>query len=110
MNERKKIDLHTSILDTIVLLSEGNPGAVTVLAQMMKSGNKNFLLLLGLDDMNIRGWQVWVGYKDYCGCDLDKFMECIRNRDSGMIDKINEGAIRCGESVRAITGGASFNR
>ena len=36
MQKRKKIELHTSIMDTMVILSEGNPGAATVIAHIIK--------------------------------------------------------------------------
>lgn len=108
MDERKKIDLNTSIMDMMVILSEGNPGATTVIARMASLDPMNILLLLGLDEMNIRGWQIWCGYKNYCNSDLNMFIECVRNRDSNMIDKINNEAIRMKQDVRAVIRGASF--
>lgn len=63
--------------------------------------------VLSLDDMNIWGSQIWIGYKDYCGSDLDKFAECIKQRDQGMIDKINEFGKMGNHSEIAVEGGAS---
>lgn len=88
---RKPIDLDGSTVEALVLLSEGNPGAVTVLGQIAQKYPKELLLLLfDLDDMNIRGSQIWVGYKDHCGENIDRFVQCIRDRDPDMIEKINE--------------------
>ena len=84
---RDKIKLNTDMNDLVAVMSEGNPGAISVLMQVMVTDP---LLLLGLDDMNIRGSQVWVGYKDHCGEDIDTFKQAIRDRDPEMVHAINE--------------------
>ena len=64
---RTPINLSDSTLDMIVAMSEGNPGALTVLMGMLESDNPAAtMMILHLDDMNIRGTQIWVGYKDHC--------------------------------------------
>ena len=107
MNDKKRepIKLSTKIADMIAIMSEGNPGRLRILLEL-----RDPISILGLDDMNIRGWQIWIGYKDYCGSDLEKFRECIRNRDSEMVNTINKSAIRMNLSIRAVIGGASFDR
>ena len=108
---REKILGSMSIIETLVLMSEGNPGAATVLGNLSQTDP---LLALGLDDMNIRGQQVWVGYKDHCEEDMDKFIEAIKARDSEMVDTINKNCIYQSEygsfTERAVCNGASFNR
>ena len=37
--------------------------------------------ILSLDDMNMRGSQIWVAYKDHCGQDIEKFIACIKERE-----------------------------
>ena len=61
--------------------------------------------ILNLDDMNIRGSQVWLGYKDHCGEDIEKFVQCAKNRDESMVEAINANS----EEV-AVRHGASFTR
>lgn len=104
---RKPIGLDTTLMDTLVIMSEGNPGALRVIMDLCKSV-KDFFLILGLDDMNIRGWQIWVGYKDFCKSDMNKFIECIKNRDSDMVNTINREATMMKVDTRAVCSGASF--
>ncbi len=107
LKKRQKIDLHTSLEDVIVIMSEGNPGAINVLTQIV---NKNFMKgimdILGLDDMNIRGAQIWIGYKDHCEQNIDRFIECIHSRDHTMVKTINNHYTE----EQAVTSGASYTR
>jgi hypothetical protein len=109
VSERPEIDLGGTVMDFLVTMSEGNPGAITVLSQVLKSDEDlGFLLVLQLDDMNIRGTQVWIGYKDYCGQDIDKFIDCVKNRDPEMIRAINEEGVKGNHKDKAVHSGASF--
>lgn len=109
---RQEIGLQDSVMDIVLKLSENNPGAISVLTRIIKEmGDLGVLTILNLDDMNIRGTQIWYGYKDVCGEDLKKFIDCIRNRDREMVDKINEIVDREEPGgYRAVTGGASSKR
>jgi hypothetical protein len=107
MNERKEISLNNSIMDIMVLMAEGNPGGLSVIASLVKDNPDGIVYLLHLDDMNIRGTQIWIGFKDYCGQSMTKFVECIVSRDQGMIDKINEVNQAQGEAWMATKGQAS---
>lgn len=106
--KREKITGSDNLQTIMVKMSEGNPGALTVLMAMhKKQGQMAFMEMLSLDDMNIRGPQIWLGYKDHCGEDIDKFLECVKGRDSDMVKTINEypdGA------ELAVCNGASFKR
>ena len=105
---RKDIDLRMTTIDLIVMMSEGNPGAVKVLADIMQTKN-GLLTVLTLDDMNIRGTQVWVGYKDHCGQDINRFMEAIHKREQAMIDCINKVGKQGNHEHKAVVGGASLS-
>jgi hypothetical protein len=85
----------------VTTMCEGNPGALTVIIELMKKED-GVLLLCHLDDMNIRGSQIWIGFKYYCGQDLTRFIECIKTRDPGMIDKINEMNEGQGDQWKAV--------
>lgn len=106
--ERKEIQPTDSIQDVLVLLSEGNPGAARVLVEIYKDGPDGFLALMDLDDMNIRGSQIWLGYKDFAGQDLGKFISAIKSRDPELVRTINENTMPGG--WRAVTSGASHTR
>lgn len=87
---REKINLEDNIEDVIFKMSEGNPGGLTVLIRLMKEFPDGLMLLLDLDDMNIRGPQIHVGFKDICGGDLNKFKELIVKRDTKLVNGIND--------------------
>lgn len=92
---RKKIELSDTTADVLLKMAEGNPGAITVLTAILDTyGNEGLMLILSLDDMNVRGSQIWVGYKDYCGEDINKFVQCINDRDRDMLNTINSQCYR----------------
>ena len=90
--EREELRPKENLTAWMEKMAEGNPGALTVLLTAMKEKGAQEIgeLILFMDDMNIRGSQIWIGYKDCCGCDIDKFVGRIKEKDQAMIDKINE--------------------
>ena len=76
------------MFDAIYKISEGVPGAMVGITKLMESDEAGFMLLLGLDDMNIRGSQVWEAYKYLYNEDAKKFAETVKNRDKNMVDLI----------------------
>jgi hypothetical protein len=94
------------LMGVITGIAEGNPGGFT--AAMLIFEKAGPIPLLILDDMNIRGTQIWVGYKDVCGGDLDLFLEKITARDDAMIEAINEEGRRGNHPFLAVKHGASF--
>lgn len=107
---RKELNLTDTVKDVLVKMAEGNPGAITVMMGMMEKNKDGLAYILHLDDMNIRGTQIWIGYKDYCGQDMDKFIGCIKNRDKGMVDCINNVGRMGNHKDIAVQSGASFDR
>jgi hypothetical protein len=107
LSVREKIGLRDSVMELMFKMSEGNPGAMSVLMQILQN-SEDVLTILDLDDMNIRGSQIWVGFKDYCGEDIDKFIAAARKRDEKMIEVINKECASSGEI--AVRNGASFVR
>lgn len=106
---REKIGLGDSMKDLILKMSEGNPGAVNVLLRLLEDDPvMGPMVILHLDDMNIRGSQIWVAYKDFCREELSKFKEAVFARNSEMVAKVNEVCSYAGEV--AVPGGASFER
>lgn len=105
---RKSFTVASTLDDIIVQMSEGNPGAMNVLLDMIDHDPNNAILsILSLDDMNIRGSQIWIGYKDHCGQDMDNFIKAVQERDTAMIDKINEQGALGNHKEKAIPSGAS---
>lgn len=106
---RPKIELEDTMFDTIYKISEGVPGAMVGITKLMQSDEAGFMLLLSLDDMNIRGSQILVAYKYLYNEDAKKFAEAVKNRDAKMVNFINEEMASVG-GEKAVTGGALFDR
>ncbi len=103
---RKMIDVHGTTMDLLVEMSKGNPGAVSVLAPLLQKED-GLMDIMSLDDMNMRGSQIWLGYKDYAGCDIEKFQKAIKDRSPEMIRVVNKvNLLQDGE--RAVASGGSL--
>lgn len=87
---RKPLEKGMKVQEVLMLLTEGNPGAAVVLVEMLNLDLKNLELFKELVTMNIRGPQVWVGFKDHCNQDLYKFIDCVKKHDPEMIATINK--------------------
>lgn len=105
---REKINLTTKIQDVIITMSEGNPGSLRVLMELFSEITLGMFNILNLDDMNIRGSQIWAGYKDFCKEDLQLFINKIKYRDRKMVDFINSRKKDCETDEIAVTSGASY--
>lgn len=92
MQKREPVDFNGPLMGIVMAMSEGIPGAVHVLMSLIATDP---VLLVTLDDMNIRGSQVWLGYKDHCGEKMERFTRCIRQRDTRMLHTINREMARC---------------
>lgn len=81
--------LGTSIYD----MSEGNPGALNVLIQLIGKEDKNkskeeaekrtiqgLIYLSTLDELEIYGSNIWICYKDICNQDINKLIPKIMDK------------------------------
>jgi len=107
MEQRKKLTLDMSTMQLLTEMSEGLPGGIVVLTRLMEEPD-GITFILGLDDMNIRGTQIWIGFKDYCGEDIEKFKKAITDRDPKMVDAINKVGLSGNHEHKAVAHGASF--
>ncbi len=106
MNDiREEINMTASTKDMLFLLSEGNPGGLNVLMQLV--AKSELFTILNMNDMNIRGTQIWLCYKDVCGQDMDLLIEKCRNRDEDMVKYVNEQGVMGNHRHKAVTSGAS---
>ena len=91
-SEGMSLDLNQTVLDLTIRMSKGNPGACTVLGEILKNqGDTGFLLLAQLDDMGVYGSDIWIGYKDICGENIGTFIDKIRHDRRALkaaIDKV----------------------
>jgi len=103
---RESITPDMSVKDLLLLMSEGNPGALSVLTQLQADLVEMIEVLFHLDDMNIRGEQVYLAYK-FVKSDIKKFVDCVINRNPNMVEYVNSQT-SCGHA--AVVQGASFER
>lgn len=95
MERKERIKLHDSMMDIMVKLSEGNPGALHVCMRLLKEGAAIDPLafagglsnLLSLDTNGIYGSRIWVLYKDICGENLANMVALLRAHQLGMVRK-----------------------
>ena len=104
-----RIVLQDTMMDAVIKLSEGNPGATTVCVQILNEGNSidpdmvlgGFGILSILDTYNIYGSRIWMLFKDVCKQDLVKTIAALRACQMGLfpieklqyaIDNYGEGA------------------
>jgi hypothetical protein len=88
-----KIKLNDSFMDVVMKMSEGNPGAISVLMQLMKEvptiDPANVLGGLGpileMDTLGIYGSRIWILYKDVCGEDIAKTNWMLRAWQLGLL-------------------------
>lgn len=106
---RERIELTDSLLDVMLKMSEGNPGAASVCAQLMKETPQidpdNIMggmgVILSLDDMGVRGPKIWMLYKDVCKENLTYLNAVMRGRQLGHLssEKIQHAIEHYGEGL-----------
>ncbi len=103
---KNRIKLEDTFMDVMTKMSLGNPGAVFVMAQMLRYGRfidptpEPVLTIMHLDGMGIYGSQIWVLYKNICGESLVNLLALLRYRQLGFIS--NERLFDKGHDFEAI--------
>lgn len=84
-------NLNSTAMDIVVKLSDGNPGAVTVLMKMLQDP-MNLLAILLFDTFSIYGSNIWIAYKDYAKEDINVLISALRDPEKRkeMINVIEE--------------------
>lgn len=91
-----KIDTKDNIQRVIVKLSDGNPGALSVLIQIIKNGNiidpdslnTDEMNLFLIDELEIYGPNLWILYKDVCQQNLLSLFSLFRAYELKIITKV----------------------
>ena len=109
MNERIKLTDNT--MDVVVKMSDGNPGAINILMQMLQPNNidpDNGLGGLGailmLDSLGIYGTDIYVLNNDICERNLAKMLATLRAVQLGLFsgDVLKDAAHRQDYSGREL--------
>ena len=100
MSTQDRVQLNMSMQEAIFALSDGNPGAVRVLCELLEGGNGIMDLLL-CDTKRLYGSQIWVCYKDICGEDIERFRYHLQvelpNQQTGQVSVTGPHAPPLGE-------------
>lgn len=91
--ENPRINLMDTTLDMLCKMSEGNPGGLNVLMQLMEKGAAidpdDFMggigAILSLDTHDIYGSRIWVLYKDISGSNLVTMCALLRAVQLGFL-------------------------
>ena len=78
----------------IFQMAENHPGGLRTLKDIREllSTHEMEALLAKLDDMNIRGVQMWAAYSQLYDCEAVDFIQAIRRKDATMIGFLNNFA------------------
>jgi hypothetical protein len=91
--KRERIELTDNFLSACLKLAEGNPGAITAIADMCEqspaidpeSAFGELAPLLSLDTHGIYGSQIWTLYKYVCSGNAIKTLACLRAVQLGLL-------------------------
>ena len=107
------IELKDSFTDILVKLSKGNPGAISVLTQMIKhtttidpdAAMGPLAHLLNLDSFSIYGPRIWMLYKDVCKQDLATMLAVLRAVQLGKLSRgtMNHAIDNYGEGMDIVS-------
>jgi hypothetical protein len=83
-----KIKLQDTMMDVMVKMSEGNPGALTCLMGMMQKsdwygGMDSLAAILSFDTIGLYGSNLYMLWNDCCDRDLTKLELVLRNWQMG---------------------------
>ena len=99
-NEQLKPNM--DMIEMIMTISEGNPGAIKVIKEMLKKPNGLMDILL-LDSLDIRGSKIWLIYNDCCNQDMNKYNRTLKALIGGAFseEEIQEN-LELGRTSRSI--------
>ena len=90
MYDRESLDITADIHWVVAQMSEGHPGAEMILNRLFDRGDtflRNFCDTL--NDMNVRGFQLWVIFDQCCDADDRKLINSILERDPAVVSFVN---------------------
>ncbi len=91
-----RVTLDDDLKSSIVKMCEGNPGALTVLCELVTrtpeidpdAGLGGLHYLLHMDDQGLYGSHIWMLFKDVCGGKLEGVIALFRAHQLGIIPSL----------------------
>ena len=94
-NNETRVNITDTILDVLFKMSDGNPGAITAMMELLKADHvdpdnlmKGLGHLLSLDSLNIYGTNIYILWSDICNRDIVKMIAVLRANQLGYIDSV----------------------
>ena len=87
MNTKTRLTSEMSIKEAIIEMSEGNPGALTCMMEMIDSNPMALLDILYFDSLGIYGSKIYMLWNDCCDRDMNKLNETLRYFREGDISE-----------------------
>ena len=116
---KNKLRLDMTGRESIMLMSDGSPGALNVLLELAKYNAEvdpdsvlgSMSTMCGMDESGIYGSDIWVLYKDLCGGNAVMLMALFRGVQLGLIRKENIlHDMRCVHHMRKLDVQDVYNR
>ena len=94
--EKQRIQLTDTVMDIMLKMSDGNPGAAITLVEMLQTGGiidpdnafEGLGPILSLDSYGIYGTDIYVLHNDICGRDMVKTLAVLRAVQLGLFSAI----------------------
>ena len=83
----KRITADMNIKEMIVIMSDGNPGAIACMLNMLDSNPTALLDILFFDTMEIYGSKIYTLWNDCCGRDMKMLRDTINYIREGNVSK-----------------------
>lgn len=93
MRHKERIGADDRLVDILLKMTDGNPGALTVLLQTVDHGAaidpdsafKELGGCIALDTLGVYGSKIWILYKDICGESTAKMLGILRAYQLGFV-------------------------
>lgn len=100
-----KLDIFGTIQDNFIKFSEGNPGALSTLFELLKQAqDKTALFLITLDRMELYGSHLYMLWNDCCNRDINKVIKILELYEREIITQKD-----IDERVKTVGYGKSFD-
>ena len=93
---KERIELTDTTIDVMMKMAGGNPGALTVVTELLKRApdiDKDSAMgglgpILSLDTLGIYESRIWELYKDVCGQNITKMLAVLRGHQLGFLTQV----------------------
>lgn len=83
-DNKEKLNENMILRDIIITMSNGNPGAINVITQMITDDFNKIADILFLDDLNIRGAQIYMLWSDCSNKNMEKYYRTLAMLKDGI--------------------------